>query len=352
MRFSLSPVCAVALTCLVPAVAVLPRASGQGAAAPTVSPRPSVTPLPAIAAASPTPRPLPEVVATVDGEPIGRAELERVAGTMLNVNGRSLAGLTAVEHRKLMRAVTEELVTDRLVAKRAADLEVADADVDRRLTELRAGASAAEFEAALRQSGQTLEDLRRTLRAEIRQGRWMEKEIGAGITASEAEITEYFQKNPENFQAPETVRASHILVRVNQDATPEITREKEGFVRSLRERIVEKKEPFADLARQFSDDAGSKDKGGDLGFFSEDRMVPEFSAAAFALGQGEVSEPVRTTFGYHLIRLSERRAPHAISLEEARPNIKSFLEADRRRQAASQLIARLHEQAKIEIFVP
>ncbi len=349
MRFppSLVPVAVVAtvatgFAALSPAV---PRGFGQG---------PPVSPTPPAAATVPTPPvpPLPEVVARVDGEPIGRAELERVAAALLNVNGRSPADLSPEERRKLMRAVTEEIITDRLVARRAADLPVSDADVDRRLTELRAGSAPAEFEAALQRTGQTVSDLRTTLRAEIRQGRWMEDQIAAGTKASDAEIAEYYQKNPANFQAPETVRASHILVRVTQDATPELTREKEGFARSLRERIVDQKEPFAELARQFSDDAGSREKGGDLGFFGADRMVPEFAAAAFRLGKEEVSEPVRTTFGYHLIRLTDRRAPHVVSLEEARPNIKTFLESDRRRQAASQLIARLHEQAKIEIYVP
>lgn len=299
-----------------------------------------------------SPPPLPEIVATVDGDPISRAELERVAKALLNANGRSPVDLTADERRKLMRAVTEELVTDRLVARQAAGISVSEADVDRRLTELRAGSAPAEFEAALQKVGQTPEDLRKTLRAEIRQGRWMEGQIAAGTRASEEEITEYYQKNPGNFQAPETVRASHLLVRVPPDATAELTSEKENFVRSLRERIVEKKEPFADLARRFSDDAGSREKGGDLGYFSRDRVVPEFAEAAFRLGKEEVSEPVRTTFGFHLIRLMDRRAPHVVPLEEARPGIRSFLEADRRRQATSQLIGRLHEKAKIEVNVP
>lgn len=301
--------------------------------------------------ATPAP-PLPEVVAMVDGEPIGRAELERVAAVMLNANGRSPADLSADQRRKLMRAVTEELVTDRLVARQAADIPVSEEDIDRRLKELQAGSSPADFEAALRNSHQTLDDLRRTLRAEIRQGRWMEKQIATGTKASDAEVGEYYQKNPQLFQAPETARASHILVRVTQDATPETTAEKDQFVRSLRERIVDRKESFAELARQFSDDAGSREKGGDLGFFSRERMVPEFAEAAFRLAQDEVSEPVRTTFGFHLIRLTDRRAPHVIPLEEARPTIKTYLEADRRRQATSQLIGRLHEQAKIEINVP
>lgn len=329
MRLALFLVPALLVACLVPA----PDVPGQ---------TPDPTP----------PPPLPEIVATVDGDPISRAELERVARALLNANGRSPVDLTADERRKLMRAVTEELVTDRLVARQAAGIPVSEADVDRRLTELRAGSAPAEFEAALQKSGQTLEDLRKTLRAEIRQGRWMEGRIVAGTKASEEEITEYYQKNPGNFQAPETVRASHLLVRVPTGATPELTAEKEMFAKSLRERIVDKKESFAELARQFSEDPGSREKGGDLGYFSHDRMVPEFADAAFRLGKEEVSEVVRTSFGFHLIRLTDRRAPHMISLEEARPGIRSYLESDRRRQAVSQLIGGLHDKAKIEINVP
>lgn len=311
--------------------------------------RPPAAPAAPKPAASPAP--LPETVATVNGEAIKREELEKVSTAMLTINGRTPEDLSADERKKLYRSVTEELVTDRLVSKQAAGVKVAEAEVDKRVEELKAGVPAAEFDAELKGSGQTIAELRKNLRAEIQQQRWMEGQIAGQIKVSDAEIEDYYKKNPDNFQAPEAIRASHILVRVTQDATPEVALEKENFVNALRERIVNKKDSFAELAKQ-SDDAGSRDKGGDLGFFTRERMVPEFADAAFALGKDELSKPVRTNFGFHLIKVTDRQPPRTVPLAEAKENIRSYLEGDKRRQALSQLIAKLHEGAKVQINVP
>lgn len=325
-----------------------PAASSPSPAAPATPAATPAAPVPAAAASTL----LPETVATVNGEPIKRDELEKVSAALLGLNGRSSDDLSADERKKLYRSVTEELVTDRLVAKQAASVKVPETEVDQRLNELKANYPAAEFDAELKRSGQTVADLKKNIRAEIQQQRWMESQIADQVKVPEADIEKYYQENPDNFKAPETVRASHILVRVTKDAPPEIGLEKENLANSLRDRAVNKKESFADLAKQFSDDAGSKDKGGDLGFFSRERMVPEFADAAFAMKKDEVSKPVRSAFGYHVIKVTDRQPPRTVPLTEARENIKTFLETDKRRQAASQLIAKLHEGAKIQINVP
>ena len=180
----------------------------------------------------------------------------------------------------------------------------------------------------------------------------MTKEIGGeNVKATDAEIDAYFNEHPEEFQAPETVRASHILLRVNTDASAEIAAEKEKLAASLLERL-KKGEAFAELAKSVSDDPESKEKGGDLGFFSRDRILPELADAAFLLKKDEVSAPVRTSFGWHLVKLTDRLPAHPVILAEARDSIRSFLETNKRREAASALIAKLHDAAKIEIFLP
>ncbi len=296
---------------------------------------------------------LPDPVATVNGEPIPRAEVERVTIALLGANGRTPEELTNAEKKRVYRAVVEGMVTDKLVAKQAAGIKVPDAEVEKRFEELKAQVPLDQIEGELKRTGQTMAQLKGNIRASIQQEQWMTGKIGGeGIKASDAEVEAYFKEHPEEFQEPETVRASHILLRVNTDATPEIAAEKEKLAQSLLERM-KKGETFADLAKSFSDDPESKEKGGDLGFFSRDRIVPEMADAAFLLKNGETSSaPVRSPFGWHLLKVTDRKAAHPVTLAEARDQIRAYLEANKKREAASKLIADLHQSAKIQINLP
>ncbi len=309
----------------------------------------------ALLSATPAPGPfvIPDPVATVNGEAIPRAELERVATALLGANGRTPEELSDAEKRRFYRAVLEGMVTDKLVAKQAASVKVSDTEVDKRFDELKKEIPADQIDAELKRTGQTLAQLKSNIRASIQQEQWMIGKIGGeNVKASDAEVEAYFKEHPEEFQAPETVRVSHIMLRVNTDASPEIAAEKEKLAASLLERL-KKGEAFAELAKSFSDDPDSKEKGGDLGFFSRDRIVPELADAAFLLKKDEVSSaPVRSPFGWHLLKLTDRQAAHPVTLAESRDQIRAFLEANKKREAASKLIGELHEKAKIEIKLP
>ncbi|MFN8943831.1 MAG: peptidylprolyl isomerase, partial [Pseudobdellovibrionaceae bacterium] len=103
---------------------------------------------------------------------------------------------------------------------------------------------------------------------------------------------------------PAEVKAQHILISANPEDAAAVQKAEEK-IKSIAARL--QKEDFAKLAREMSDDPGSKQKGGDLGFFSQGKMVPEFDSAVFKLKVGEVSAPVKTQFGFHLIKLNEKR---------------------------------------------
>jgi peptidyl-prolyl cis-trans isomerase C len=380
-RFSAPPAgrrCSLFLSCgvfgpvlLLGALALFtrPEALGQASPAPSPAPPASSAPAPKLAAPisphaghgallSATPSPdepfvVPDPVATVNGEPISRAELERVTTALLGANGRTPEELTNAEKKRFYHAVVEGMITDKLVARQAASIKVTDAEVDKRFEELKTQVPAEQIEAELKRTGQTPAQLKANIRASIQQEQWMIGKLGGeGIKAPDAEVEAYFKEHPEEFQAPETVRASHILLRVNSDASPEIAAEKEKLAQSLLERL-KKGETFAELAKSFSDDPDSKEKGGDLGFFSRDRIVPELADAAFLMKKDEASSaPVRSPFGWHLLKLTDRKAAHPVTLEESRDQIRAFLEANKKREAASKLIAELHEAAKIQNNLP
>lgn len=164
------------------------------------------------------------------------------------------------------------------------------------------------------------------------------------MTISEAQITEYYASHANEFQRAEEVRASHILIRPSGDGE-DAPQAAAARARALYTRAIAPGADFAALAREASDDPGSKDSGGDLGWFGRGRMVKEFEDAVFALRAGEVSQPVESQFGFHVIKLLDRRAAGQQSLDEVRETIRQRLaeglaegEGSRRAQALKERI--------------
>jgi peptidyl-prolyl cis-trans isomerase D len=159
------------------------------------------------------------------------------------------------------------------------------------------------------------------------------------VTVTPAEIDRYYNQNIQQFQTPEQVRASHILLKTEG--------KNEADVRKLAEEVLAKVKAngdFAALAKQYSEDT-SKDQGGDLGLFGRGRMVPEFDTAAFAMQPGQVSDLVKTQFGFHIIKVTERKDATTTPLDQVRAQIQQQLSSqmadtqisDRARQLADQI---------------
>lgn len=140
--------------------------------------------------------------------------------------------------------------------------------------------------------------------------------VQATLKDKAADIEKYYRENLVEFTSEGKIRARHILVRID-DKRPEA--EAKRVAEELRKQVTPAN--FATLARQKSDDPGSKDKGGDLGEFTRGRMVPEFEAAAFALKEGEISAPVQTNFGFHIILVEKTTKAETKPLESVREEI-------------------------------
>jgi peptidyl-prolyl cis-trans isomerase C len=107
-------------------------------------------------------------------------------------------------------------------------------------------------------------------------------------------------------------------------------------------------EDFTVLAKELSEEPGAAESGGDLGYFSKDRMVPEFSEAAFAMESGSVSEPVRTQFGWHIIKVEDKKDAGVAEFGEVKEQLGDYLEADKQRKAVEGLMESLREGAEIQ----
>ena len=163
------------------------------------------------------------------------------------------------------------------------------------------------------------------------------EQIGKNAKVDEADVRKYFEAHKAEF---EQVRARHILIRVQ--GSPAAVRpgqkdltEAEALAKAqdLRKRI-EAGEDFAQLARKESDDAGSGANGGDLGFFRHGQMVPSFEQAAFALQPGDLSEPVKSPFGYHVIKVEAKESK---SFEDVRPELERRMRPEQAQKALEEL---------------
>jgi peptidyl-prolyl cis-trans isomerase D len=154
----------------------------------------------------------------------------------------------------------------------------------------------------------------------------------AKVTVAEEDIRDYYENNPEKFKNPKTVNARHILIKVDQNAKPE-------DVESARQRaedvlkMAKEGRDFATLARQYSE-GPTKTKGGDLGTFRREAMVKPFADKAFSMKAAEISDPVRTRFGWHIIKVEKINPAKTRSLDEAREEIQKTLKAERSRNLA------------------
>ena len=184
------------------------------------------------------------------------------------------------------------------------------------------------------------EDLKKEITSQIQFNRLLEEE-SACSPVSEKDALEYYESRPDLFRTEETLTASHLLKKAS---TEEEFVEKEQAVLDLRKKI-EQGMDFVEAVREESDDAVND---GHLGTFGKGRMVPEFETVAFSLAEGELSQPVRTQFGWHLILLRERTQPQITPFEEMREKIVEYLTERRKDKVFEEFLDRLKSEATIE----
>ncbi|WP_105616695.1 peptidylprolyl isomerase [Vallitalea okinawensis] len=155
------------------------------------------------------------------------------------------------------------------------------------------------------------------------------------IKVEENESQEYYEKNQEMFKSPEEVRASHILIADEEEARKVADDVKAG-------------KDFAEAAKEHSI-CPSKERGGDLGFFSRGKMVPAFEEAAFALEVGEISHLVKSDFGYHIIKVENKKVPQTKSFEEVKGQIDDYLLRQKRTIRYADKVKVLKEQYDVEL---
>lgn len=166
-----------------------------------------------------------------------------------------------------------------------------------------------------------------------------QQKIKGALKVSDQEVADYYDTHSEEFRSEGQVHARHILVKTDTRSADAA----KAIIDSVSARLA-KGEDFAALAKQFSEDPGTKDKGGDLGFFGKGQMVPEFENAAFSLPPGETSEPIKSMYGYHLIQVLEQQGPGLRALAEVAGTIRNTLLDEKAEQEALGKSRRVERQ--------
>jgi len=167
-------------------------------------------------------------------------------------------------------------------------------------------------------------------------GLLLQKEIEGKVKVSDQEIKQYYEKNKDKFAPVTQIRASQILVKTEDEAKKIEDKLKKG-------------EDFAQLAKKYSIDTATAKNGGDLGYFSRGQMLPEVEAAAMRLKPGEISEPVKTKLGYHIIKVTDKKTGQVVEFDKVRNLIQQNLMAEKQKEVFDSYVDGLKKNYKVEI---
>jgi parvulin-like peptidyl-prolyl isomerase len=194
------------------------------------------------------------------------------------------------------------------------------------------------FKDTLKSNGLTLSMLKDSIKEELLIEKVKNKIVDDKFKISDKELKEYYEKNKEVFDKKEKVRASHILVKEEKIANEILDKIKKG-------------EDFSKLAEKYSQDPGSKSKGGDLGFFPKGQMVPEFEKTAWELKINEISKPIKTQFGFHIIKKTGFQPAEKSNFESSKKEILDKMKEEKKSEILKNYLEELKKGAKIENYI-
>jgi len=287
-----------------------------------------------------------KVVATVNDVPIYLKEVSEFIARDPQLGPAVSQGITLPPDikEKVLDVLIERQVLLQVASKKnlLSDKELSDAQQ----SYLAMYGGEENLKKVLANSGATMESFKENLRSDLILKKYYEEEVAKKVTVTEDEMKKEFTDNQARYTSPPMVRARHILVTVPQDAPADKVKAAEENINAIYEEVSKPGTDFGEVAKARSD-CPSKAKGGDLGFFSKEMMVPEFSNAAFAMKPGEISKPIRSQFGFHIIKLEEQKAGGVPKFEEIKKNIEENLRMAKETDIGRPMLDKLKAEAKI-----
>jgi peptidyl-prolyl cis-trans isomerase C len=291
-------------------------------------------------------------VAVVNGSVITRADFDR---DMSRVQQRLFSmGKPPSDSQlsEIKKEVLENLIKRELLYQESQKqgITIDEAAVNEQLRKLKERfPSETEFKNAL--SSANLSEA--AITSEFKRGmaiqQFVDKQFVQKITVSDEESKAYYDSHPDLFKQPEQVRARHILIKVDPVGDESQKAETRKKIEEIQKK-VQKGEDFETLAKEFSEGPSSA-KGGDLGYFRRGQMAKPFEEAAFMLRQGEVSSIVETKYGYHLIKVIDKKPGTTIAYEDIKKRLEQHMKRDKVQKEVSLYVEKLKEKAKVERFL-
>jgi len=264
---------------------------------------------------------------------------EKGNAKVASVNGENI---NKAELYDLMVKQSGQQALDSLISQKIVDFEaekqgiaVSEEDIQKEMEQYYKNYGGEEaFIQTLAASGYTLDDIKKDMILTVKIKKLMEPRI----SISEDEIKAYFEENKASFAQEKQVKASHILVDTEEKA------------KEIKEKLTNG-EDFAQLAKENSTDTETREKGGELGFFGSGKMVKEFEEAAFALNVGEISTPVKTEYGYHIIKVEEITDAQEANYDQSKGEITNILFDQKAGTEFDTWLQEMYPQYKIENFL-
>lgn len=291
------------------------------------------------------------VVATINDEKITKLELDReleVIRQRFKERGRDVndAQLEEIRGEVLDRMIRRELL---YLASRDAGVTATDKEIEEGFQMVKARYADDEaFKKTLADLHLTEEIIRKDIGMETAVKKYIDDRFVNATTVTEEEAREYYDRSKENFIQPESVHASHILIKVEENASDEDKKKAREKIETIRKKLAEGAD-FAATAKE-SSEGPSAPKGGDLGYFRRGQMVKPFEDAAFALKKDEMSDVVETQFGYHLIKVHEKVEETAIAFADIKERIMEYLKKEKVQKQVNEFVESLRSKATIKLM--
>jgi peptidyl-prolyl cis-trans isomerase C len=337
------------------------QATGQIQAKPKPEPPPASAAKPAVKTDEPD-EPIPPVapnalfpalVARVNGKPVLGRDLEQhVRAELATIGNPAWKDLRddykiEVSSRLLAQLVGDELLYQKAVA---SGVTATPAETQAEFDKVaKTYPSDAALNTELSNRGMDRKALSRELAKSLIIQKYIKENVTKKLVVTPAEIEDYYKTHPDEFKHPDLTRTSHILISVAQGATPDQDKAARQRAEALLER-AKKGEDFAKLAKENSMDPSAA-QGGDIGLMENGELEPAYEEAAAKLKVGEIGGVVRTSYGYHVLKLTDRKKAGTAALDEVRAQLTEFLKNRKEDEEVSKLVKTLQGQGKVEVLI-
>jgi parvulin-like peptidyl-prolyl isomerase len=293
----------------------------------------------------------PAIVARVNGKAVSGADMENsVQSELASIGNPAWRDLREDYRLQLTQTSLLSLISTELIYQEAvkSGVTATKAEIDAEFAKVaKSYSNDAEMNTALASSGLDRAGLSRMLARNLIVSKYVEENVTKKILVTATELAQYYSAHTEEFHHPEMVRTSHILLA---GTTPEQQKAALARAQALLARI-KKGEDFGKLAKENSVDS-SASQSGDIGYAEKGQLEPEYEAVAFSLPVGQVSDPILTKYGYHLVKVTDKKKEGLSTLEEAKEQLTSYLKSQKAQTELQKLVLALREKAKIDVLIP